>query len=255
MKKLVLTSLLSVFAVSGAYAANNIDGNPMYRPGEGKFFSETAIGSHSENTNGWALAEVVGYGVTDKLAVMVGTTFSEADTFDKMAWNDLSVGLSYRVLDSGNIKADVFGSYALADVWADHASFLDENRTFYAWTVGGQLGYVAADWTIAGHVAFDYLNSESFNWGDEGFHLLRLGLDAQYLINNDWNVVAGVEYSALTDDGINNTGSWTWDLGVNYNIDANKYVGAFAGWEANVATGDWEVEDGFVFGAKFGIQF
>ena len=39
MKKIALTSLLSVFAVSGAYAANTIDGNPLYMPKAGHFYS------------------------------------------------------------------------------------------------------------------------------------------------------------------------------------------------------------------------
>lgn len=37
MKKLALTSLFAVFAVSGAHAANIIDGNPLYRPDQGRF--------------------------------------------------------------------------------------------------------------------------------------------------------------------------------------------------------------------------
>ena len=48
MKKLALTSLLAFFAVSGAHAANIIDGNPLYRPGEGRFYSNFAVESHSE---------------------------------------------------------------------------------------------------------------------------------------------------------------------------------------------------------------
>lgn len=264
MKKLVLTSLLSVFAVSGAYAANNIDGNPMYRPGEGKFFSETSLVSHSEDTNAWTLREDFGYGITDKLAVIMGTSVKESDTFDYNSWNDFSFGLNYRVFEQGNIKADVFGSYSLDAVWGDHASFLDKDRTFYTWTVGTRVGYVAADWTVAGHFAFDYLNHESFSWDDEGIRVLRAGVDAQYLINNEWNVIAGAEYKGVISDyAFNGTtvskakdaGTWDLKVGVNYNIDADKYVGAFAGWTVEHSTGDWEFEDGFQFGAKFGIQF
>ena len=39
MKKLAFTSLLAVLAVSGAHAGNIIDGNPLYRPAEGRFYS------------------------------------------------------------------------------------------------------------------------------------------------------------------------------------------------------------------------
>ncbi|MDR1338301.1 MAG: hypothetical protein LBJ73_04725 [Rickettsiales bacterium] len=255
MKKLALLSLLAVFAVTGAHAANTINGNPLYRPDGGKFYSVTSLGSHSENTNAWGLGEEFGYGITDKLAVILGTTVSESNTFDRNAWNDFSLGLNYRAFEQGKIKADVFGSYRLDSVWGDHASFLDKTLTSYAWTVGARVGYVADDFTIAGHFAFDYLGSESFNWGDEGWHRLRLGLDAQYLIDSNWNVIAGVEYTGRTDDGVRDAGEWTGAVGANYNIDEDKYVGVFAGWAMRHATGDWELDDGFEFGAKFGIQF
>ena len=41
MKKLALTSLLAMFAVSGANAANVIDGNPLYMPEQNHFYSVT----------------------------------------------------------------------------------------------------------------------------------------------------------------------------------------------------------------------
>ncbi|MDR0726709.1 MAG: hypothetical protein LBF37_01460 [Rickettsiales bacterium] len=255
MKKLALTSLVALFAVPAIASANVINDNPMYRPDAGQFYSITTIASHSENTNAWALGEQFGYGITDKLAVIVGTTLSQADTFDEAAWNDMSFGLNYRFFEQGNIKADLFGSYALGEIWGDHASFLDKDLTNYIWTLGARVGYVANDWTVAGHIAIDYVGAETFNWSDEIIHRVRLGLNGQYLINNDWNVAAGVEYAGITESWANDNGVWTGTVGVNYSIDANKYVGAFAGWEMEHATGDWEFEDGFTFGAKFGIQF
>ena len=47
MKKLALTSLLAVFAISGAHAANVIDGNPLYMPGQNHFYSVSTLGSHT----------------------------------------------------------------------------------------------------------------------------------------------------------------------------------------------------------------
>ena len=69
MKKLALTSLMAVFAVSGAHAANIIDGNPLYRPGEGHFYSNFAVESHSEAIEDWGISEEFGYGITKDLAV------------------------------------------------------------------------------------------------------------------------------------------------------------------------------------------
>lgn len=253
MKKLALTSLMAVFAVSAANAA--INDNPLYRPDAGKFYSVTAIDSHSESTETWKLAENFGYGITDKLAIELATGFAETDTFDAMSWNQFKLGLNYRALDYGHWKADVYGAYSLNPVWGDHVAFLDEDYTTYKWTIGLRGGYVADGWTVAGHVAFDYLNVESFNWDDEGVHKLRAGLDGFLSVTSDWALMAGVEYTGITDDEADNAGTWTGKLGVNYNIDANKFIGAYISGEMEHSTGDWEFVDGFGFGAKFGIQF
>lgn len=255
MKKLVLTSLLAVFAVSGAHAANLIDGNPLYRPDAGKFYSVSSIESHSESTNRWALGEEFGYGITDKLAVTMETSFAENNWFDGMSWNEFSFGLNYRALDYGNWKADVYGSYTVLPVWGDHQPFLDEDYTTYDWNIGLRAGYVAADWTVAGHVEFDYLNSESFNWGDDGIHTLTAGVDGFLSLDEQWAIMAGVEYTGFLDDVFENAGSWTGKFGINYNIDATKFIGAYISGEMEHSTGDWEFVDGFGFGAKFGIQF
>ena len=49
MKKIALTSLLAVFTASGAMAANVIDGNPLYMPGQNHFYSVTNLSSHTES--------------------------------------------------------------------------------------------------------------------------------------------------------------------------------------------------------------
>ena len=46
MKKLALTSLMAVFAVSAANAAV-INDNPLYRPMQGQAYSITGLESHS----------------------------------------------------------------------------------------------------------------------------------------------------------------------------------------------------------------
>lgn len=255
MKKLALTSLLAVFAVSGAHAANVIDGNPLYRPGEGRFYSITSVESQSEHTNVWGLGEEFGYGITDRLAVELGTSVSEANWFDASSWNQFSLGLNYRALDYGNWKADVYGMYSLNPVWGDHVPFLDEDYTTYTWTVGLRAGYVADGWTVAGHFAYDYLNSESFNWGDDGVHKLRAGLDGLLSLTSDWALLAGVEYTGITNEEADDAGTWTGKLGLNYNIDETKFIGAYITGEMEHSTGDWEFVDGFGFGVTFGIDF
>lgn len=258
MKKLALTSLVAFFAVSGAHAANIIDGNPLYRPGEGRFYSITGLETHSKNVNHQTLSEEFAYGVTDRLAIGVKTSLAQADWFDYMSWDAAGVGVNYRVYDNGAWKADLMAEYGVGPVWDDHRPFLDEDDTGYMWTFGARAGYVGDGFTIAGHVLFDYMNSESFNWDDEGVHLMRFGLDGQLALNDSWNLVAGAEYTAWIDEEMweADMGSWDLTFGANYNLDETKFIGVYIAKEVqHVNDGEWEVQDGFGMGIKFGIDF
>lgn len=254
MKKLILTSLLAVFAATGANAA--INDNPLYRPDQGRFYSVTALESSSWTTNAYTLGEAFGYGVTDRLAIGLETSASTSDWFAENSWNTFGIGLNYRVLDGINWKADVFGSYGFDGVWPYGETFLGEENTDYIWTVGAKVGYETSSWAFAGHIAFDYANTESFNWGDDGLHMLRVGADAFFAMNMQWSLVLGAEYNAFLDSWEQNNGYWTGKLGVNYNIDDAKFVGAYVGKEMHhEGKGTWNIQDGFTYGVKFGVEF
>lgn len=262
MKKIALTSLLAVVAASGAHAANVIDGNPLYMPGQNRFYSVTDLASHSENADSYVLAEEFGYGILDNLAVNVRAAMAEEDAFDDYGMGNLGVKLTFRALDLGAWKADVYGEYG-ADgssiFWhskeLDDTFWFDKDMTNYTWMTGIRGGFIGSDWTVAGRVEFAYRNTESFNWDDEGMHTWTVGVDGQYVIDDDFNLVATVEYKGLSDSWAKNAGRWLGEFGVNYNIDATKFVGLYVDGEIAHATGDWEWKDGFGFGAKFGIDF
>ena len=265
MKKIALTSLLAVFAVSGAHAANVIDGNPLYMPGQNHFYSVTSLGSHSDHFSTWTLNEDFGYGITNKLAVNVSTTVVDEKSFNQWGWNEMAFGVKFRALDLGDWKADLIGGYAVNPFWGNHEPWLDKDFTNYTWTAGLRGGYVASWWTVAGHALFNYENSESFNWNKDGIHTIALGVDAQMLLGRHFALLAGVEYTGVLDNananGVKNKneGKWTGEIGVNYNIDATKYIGLYANTEMDHKGGanhdEWDVKDGFGFGAKFGIDF
>lgn len=254
MKK-IATSLFAMFAVVGtASAANVINDNPLYRPDAGHFYSVTSLETDfntptDTDFDAWTLMEEFGYGITKDLSVILGTSFTEADTFDNNAWDALLLGLNYRVLNEANWKADVYGSLNLNPIWGDHAEFLDEDTTTYVWTAGMRGGYVAADWTLAAYAEYEYTNSEAFNWGDEGQHDWAFGLDGQYLIDDSWNIVAGLRYEIIENNPIDDP--LFGKIGVNYNIDATKYVGLYTMTQLNPEEGD----DAWTLGAKFGIDF
>ncbi len=267
MKKLALSSLIAVFAVSGAHAANVIDGNPLYMPKAGHFYSVTSLGSHSEATEDWALGEEFGYGVTDQLAVTVRTSLAEMESFDDYAWQDLGLKATFRALDMKGWKVDAYGEYAVDGYMFAHSKVLDDNFWFdkdligYKWTAGVRGGFVTPVFTLAGHVEYVYGNTESFNWGDDltSVHAWKVGVDGQYVLCDKLSLLAGAEYTGITDDGAKNAGVWSGTLGVNYNIDATKYVGAYIKGDIDhrggAAADEWQWRDGFAFGAKFGIDF
>ena len=285
MKKIALTSLLAVFAAAGANAANVIDGNPLYMPAKGHFYSETSLSSHSETTKDWTLGEEFGYGITNKLAVSVSADSMEGaeeagddEAFDMYGMGNVALKATFRALDMGAWKVDAYGKYATegATIFghsdlADDTVWFDKDAINYRWTAGVRGGYTTPVFTVAGHIAYEYMNTESFNWGDYGDHVWKLGVDGQYVINNMFNVVAGVEYAGLSNDevatytdaksgvDVENAGRWHGYAGVNYNIDATKYLGAYLThnmWHhGGDAADEWEFTDGFGFGVKFGIDF
>jgi hypothetical protein len=275
MKKIALTSLLAVFAVSGAHAANVIDGNPLYMPKAGHFYSETSVASHTQKETPYTLGEEFGYGITDRLAVELATSATENAAFKEVLWNDLSLAATFRALNMGGFKLDAYGAYTagdagLADVdpeaqgalayHVDHETgWFKKDATLYVWTAGIRGGYTTGALTLAGHAAFEYIGDESFNWKEEGAHRWLFGADAHYALCPHLSVLAGVEYAGYSDSDAKNDGLWKGTLGVNYNIDATKYVGLYVNGALNHHEGDqhdeWGWSNGFGFGAKFGIDF
>ena len=273
MKKIALSSLIAVFAVSGAHAANVIDGNPLYMPKANHFYSVSDLSSHTGHNDikAWTLNEEFGYGITDKLAVAVSTDINNEQFFDQWSWGETGLDLAFRALDMGAWKLDVLGGYSVNAMWPNHQPMLKKVNTEYMWTLGVRGGYVASNWTLAAKALFNYWNTESFNWNEaaglQGVHTVTLGLDGQYALCDKLNLVAGVEYNGVMDKEWNgvpgatvrNEGVWTGTIGANYNIDATKYVGVYMNADMNHQGGanrdEWEVQNGFGFGAKFGIDF
>ncbi|MBR6752197.1 MAG: hypothetical protein IKL95_02915 [Alphaproteobacteria bacterium] len=274
MKKLALSSLVAVFAVSAANAGV-IDGNPLYMPKAGHFYSVSDLSSHSgsEGIKAWTLNEEFGYGISDRFTVAVSTDVENQTFFNEWGWGETSLAATYRALDRGAWKADLIGKYEIDPVWGNHSPILDKDVTEYTWTAGVRGGYTTSKFTVAAKALFDYTNTESFNWdedaGKQGEHYLTLGVDGQVALCDRLNLVAGVDYVARLDskdhgsklpaDKIKNAGKWNGTLGLNYNIDPTKYVGAYMTASMDHRGGknadEWDVKNGFGFGAKFGIDF
>lgn len=284
MKKIALTSLLAVVAASAAHASVNvIDGNPLYMPMKGHFYSETSLSSDTNNVDEWALGEKFGYGITDRLAVSVNTSMSEAYWFKGIkgyngdlaeykgngnSWNELGTDITWRVINDNAWKLDVMGGFEMDPIWGDHVPFLDKDTTLYTWKAGVRGGYVTNDWTLSAHANFIYANTEAFNWGDDDAtyldgefwmnHILNLGVAGHWTMSDTWSAYAGADYYKILDhyNDVENKGHWDLTLGLNMNIDTTKYVGAYLTKTIErEEDGKMLIEDGYGFGVKFGIDF
>ena len=284
MKKIALTSLLAVVAASAAHASVNvIDGNPLYMPMKGHFYSETSLSSDTNNVDEWALGEKFGYGITDRVAISVNTSMSEAYWFKGIkdvdldapeydgngnSWNELGADLTWRVVNDKAWKLDLMGGFEMDPVWGDHVPFLDKDATTYEWTAGVRGGYVNNDWTLSAHANFIYANTEAFNWGDDDAtyldgefwmnHILNLGVAGHWTMSDTWSAYASADYYKILDryNELTNKGHWDLTLGLNMNIDTTKYVGAYlTKTVTRKQYGQMFINDGYGFGLKFGIDF
>ena len=259
MKKIALTSLLAVFAAAGANAANTFDGNPLYMPQSGHFYSETALSTHTNNMNGVTLAEEFGYGITDRLAISVNTSASESNWFKGNkeaenaqmqeetyplvgdAWNNLDADVAWRVINDKAWKLDVSGGFevgaipfntlymtegeyaTIGSVWGDHAKFMDKDNTFYTWKVDVRGGYVTEDWTLAAHAGMLYVNTEAFNWGDNdpmwANHIMNLGVAGHWTMSDTWSAYASADYYKIMDHYNEVDTRGYWDLTLGLNLN------------------------------------
>ena len=137
---------------------------------------------------------------------------------------------------------------------------MDKDDTEYAWSLGVRGGYVTEDWTLSAHANFIYMNSEAFNWGnDEDLfsmnHMLNLGVAGHWTMSDRWSAVASADYFKSMDRYNETTGWWELALGLNMNIDETKYVGLYIEKDVlHTRPGQWDLQDGYEFGAKFGID-
>jgi hypothetical protein len=272
MKKVALTSLLAVFVASGANAANVIDGNPLYMPKAGHLYSVTSLDTSTKNVDVVQVGEKMGLGFTDRWSVELGTSVTEDDWFDMLQWNEISLASVVRVADNSHWKWDLMGGYSVEPALSSgghrflHGSFFGIDETEYKWNYGIRGGYTTGDFTIAGHIMMDYVDTESFNFLHKGQHLLRSGVQTQFVLSDDWNFTADAEYFKSLNQYSDKLGAWTITFGANYNFSEASYLGVYLAKDilhkpavnkanGEVQDGTWEFQNGFGIGLKLGFDF
>ncbi|MCL2369581.1 MAG: hypothetical protein FWC83_02800 [Alphaproteobacteria bacterium] len=259
MKKVLLTSALVMSVVASA-SANRFDGNPLYRPLEGQWVSDTTIMTNTgtEAFKGWGVGTSLEYGITDRLSVTVATGAAMFDMFDETHWGTWGAGLSFRALDNNGLLGDVYGAITrttMSDWWQF------DNGDLYTWTIGTRIGgEVAPGFTLAGFAEYTYIETDFLRWDrrDNGVAGLALGVMGQYLIDNNWNVTGQFAYVPFTrafgSNDFFDSRAIDMTLAVNYNFTDTMFTGLQVG--RTIMLDDMFTEmDEWTLGARFGVQF
>ncbi|MCL2339020.1 MAG: hypothetical protein FWC51_03665 [Proteobacteria bacterium] len=246
----VAAAPVAVAAATNHCAAcdNVINNNPLYRPAAGHFYSVTDLVTNT-SFKPWGLNEQFGYGISDLWSVTLNTAASTSDSFkkDTMGWDNLGLGTSVRYLNGTNWKGDVYGNLTVNRGMKE--TFLNQDDNMYLWTVGTKLGYATCTWTLNGLFEYGYANTGAFNWNDVGVKAYTVGLQGQYVFNENWNVTADVKYIMPDFQDAN---YWYGDLGVNYNFTANTFLGLYV-FQTMDKGGNFADDTGL--GLRLGVDF
>lgn len=247
MKK-SLKCLLAVTAsvVSAeAFAASNME-NPLYMPQNREVYLKTSAAvmykktddtpalkarglDHTEEFPIWRFAEDIGYGITDRLALIGRFGYTHDDDIDRKGMHRGRLGAMYRVLDDAQpIVLDLYTEAFLSGITAMKGTYTTTGFKFdnysngrYGVIVGTRFGKTWNAFTVAAHV--EYLQTfgnnnnkisidPSFPWSalfpDEisvdlkSTHETVAGFDTMYQFNSNWSIGAGFEYIEHADNGV-----------------------------------------------------
>lgn len=248
MKKIfVITALISV--TGAANAANVINGNPLYSPAKGRFYNLFTPIEANSKFDRFVMADEFGYGITDKLVAMIQTAgaydSSDNPEFGKWSWNHLQVGLDWTLVDDGESQAEIYGRGMQVYDTRQHLETIA-----YNWTIGAQMGRVTENWTLAGVVELDYLNDDVDYKNSEAW-AMTVGIQGQYIVNDNWNWVADLMFDFDLFDDYYNGERLRLGGGLNYNLDATKYIGFYVAKDLIHSFEHSPAEMGIVFGIDF----
>ncbi len=228
-----------------------MDGNPLYRPMEGRAYSMTSF----ETTSDWdyfSLAEEVGMGISDTLAVSFKTSGSYDSSDEprygtKYNWDEIQLGLSWRYVDEGPWVADLYGKGQILGSTEDGI-----RPQAWNWTAGTTFGFIGWDrWTVAFTAQADYITNASAAAGDFDAWGMMIGMDGLFNFDQHWNIIGGINYQFNLDDTYYYHNPLNVKLGANYNFDDWSFLGVYV--EKDVKNG-FNV-DPMTIGARFGIDF
>lgn len=230
---------------TGAFAASNME-NPLYMPVNREVYLKTGaavmykqadhtIALKTRGLDGkeefpvWRFTGDMGYGITDRLALIGRFGYTHDDDIDRKGMHRGRIGAMYRVLDNEQpIVLDLYSEVFLSGISQMKGTYTPLGFKFdnysngrYGIIVGTRFGKTWDDFTLAAHV--EYLQTfgnhnnkiaidPSFPWAplfpDElsvnikGNHETCFGFDGMYQFSSNWSIGAGFEYYEHHDNSV-----------------------------------------------------
>ena len=243
--KCLVAATASVMS-AGAFAESNME-NPLYMPKNREVYLKTGAVvmykrtdstpalkqrglDHTDEFPIWRFTEDLGYGITDRLALIGRFGYTHDDDISRKGMHRGRLGLMYRVLEEeAPIVWDLYSEAFLSGVspmkgtyTANGFKFDNYSHGRYGIIFGTRLGHTWDKFTLAGHVEYlqtfgNHNNKISIapdvpivalGFPDEievnlkSTHETCFGFDTGYQISEKWSLGAGFEYYEHADNGV-----------------------------------------------------
>ena len=250
--KCLIAATASVISAE-AFAASNME-NPLYMPQNREVYLKTGAAimykrtdntpalqqrglQHSDEFPVWRFTEDLGYGITDRLALIGRFGYTHDDDIDRKGMHRGRLGLMYRVLDDTRpFVWDLYSEAFLSGVSPMKGTYTKNGFKFdnyshgrYGIIFGTRFGKTWDAFTLAAHLEYlqtfgnhnnkisidrdapsgipgktmgDIYFPEEISANLKSTHETCAGFDAGYQITDTWSVGAGFEYYEHHDNGV-----------------------------------------------------
>lgn len=287
----LISSMASAQMATGRMSGTTMDNpslsnmeNPMYKPGEGMFYSKTnfnytPVDKHDDS---YALTEEFGYGLSEEWAVSASVGYGwmskEANAFGKESQvSNFAIGALYRNIATPDFVWDVVAGVSI-DIADDMVSqysldlpINDYGKKDTGIFLGTKLGMnVIQDFMVALDVGYmfdiddkkDLANKEL---GDTSYW--NAGVEGQYMFNDDWSMNLAYKYKKfVNNDGFNKADSSNIIASANWQATDMALFTLYVDYDATgkenrldansaALVGDDGNDNRWSYGARMGVQF
>ena len=243
--KCLIVATASVMS-AGAFAESNME-NPLYMPKNREVYLKTGAAvmykrtddtpalkarglDHTNEFPVWRFSEDLGYGITDRLALIGRFGYTHDDDIDRKGMHRGRVGMMYRALtEESPLVWDLYSEAFLSGISPMKGTYTAHGFKFdnyshgrYGIIFGTRLGKTWDRFTLAGHVEYlqtfgNHNNKISIapdvpliamGFPDEievnlkSTHETCAGFDTHFQMNQKWSLGAGFEYYQHADNGV-----------------------------------------------------